>query len=233
MPSMAAAVARGNRYHSGCIVCAARSSVVTGANVPAPTWSVIQAKRDAGGFERWQGTARRSAVRPSARRRRRAARAIDRLVARLVVDFRRARDVWRQRNGAVPIEIVEERHVAMQAQLEKAVAASDDGGARAARQAQARCRLSADGLRAAGRARDRVRAGARAAARPCRRSAWSPARRDLITRVSLKTTRSPGATSRGRSVNARSASAAPSTCSRRLPVRSGAGTCAISSRGRS
>ncbi len=87
---------------------------------------------DAVGFER--GEERRVEVQSRCRRGDGAGRAReDRLVARLVVDFRRARDVWRQRNGAVTIQIVEERHVARQAQFEKAIASSDDGGARAAR----------------------------------------------------------------------------------------------------
>ena len=88
---------------------------------------------DAVGFER--GEERRVEVQSRCRRGDGAGRAReDGLVARLVVDFRRARDVRRQRNGAVTIQIVEERHVAMQAQLEEAVASSDDGGARAARE---------------------------------------------------------------------------------------------------
>ena len=87
---------------------------------------------DTVGFER--GKERRVEVQSRCRRGDGAGRAReDRLVARLVVDFRRARDVRRQRNGAVTIQIVEERHVAKQAQLEKAIAASDDGGARTAR----------------------------------------------------------------------------------------------------
>jgi hypothetical protein len=60
---------------------------------------------------------------------------------------------------------------------------------------------------------------------------FSPCRRARITRVSLKTIRSPAATSAGRSVNGRSSSEAPSTCSRRLAVRVAGGACAISSAG--
>ena len=59
------------------------------------------------------------------------------------------------------------------------------------------------------------------------------ATRDLITRVSLNTMRSPARTSEGRSVNARSRRRPPSTCSRRLPVRSADGAWATSSGGRS
>ncbi|KAF4277039.1 hypothetical protein CNMCM8686_001561 [Aspergillus fumigatus] len=61
-----------------------------------------------------------------------------------------------------------------------------------------------------------------------------PARRALMTRVSLNTSRSPGRNSPSRSANWRSCSwLAPSRCSSRLPVRWAAGVCAMSSGGSS
>jgi hypothetical protein len=126
----------------------------------------------------------------------------------------------------VTIEIAEERNVAVQAQLEKRSRRSTTV-ARAPPGAE-----TAPELRLT-RSWKSARSGALQRSSTLPPVALVAASRDLITRVSFITSRSPGATSRGRSMKARSASAAPSTCNRRLPVRSGEGTCAISSRGSS
>src|SRR5213083_2284376 len=98
--AIAPTVACGMSYHSECITCRETSSTRTGWNVPAPTWSVSEAK-------------------PTPLARRRASGAglagIHGLVARFVVGFRRVGDVRRQRHFALTREDVE--HAFLETQL--------------------------------------------------------------------------------------------------------------------
>ena len=159
---------------------------------------------------------------------------VDGLVALAVgVGRRRAVDVGRQRHLAVRVEV--RAHRAVELELGEAAVDADHGRAprrpagRSAGPGGRPCSSAAARSRAARRAcaRRRISTAPPVALRPCSRAG--------STRVSLRTSRSPGASSPARSRNARSASVplAPSSASSRLPPRTAGGVWAISSGGSS
>ena len=151
---------------------------------------------DAGRRERGQAAARRSAGRPSARRPRRGGARRRSGSARRPPRSRGARDVRRQRHLAVALEIIEERGDAVEVAARRSGRCAPRRVAlHAAGEQQHAARLAADGSRAAGRAPScgpSTRSSSSSTLPPV---GLAPRSRALITRVSLNTSRSPGATS--------------------------------------
>ena len=100
--AMACCVAAGTSYHSLCMVCSARFSVLTGWKVPAPTCSVTLARRT----PRASSSRQQRLVEMQRRRRRRHRARVpgeDGLVALDVLRRVAVLDVGRQRHMAMPL----------------------------------------------------------------------------------------------------------------------------------
>ena len=157
-------------------------------------------------------------------------RANTRLVAALVVGRRRRADVRRQRHVAVRLQQFE--RVGRKAQVEQRVVgpgAAQHLGVERVGEAHAAARPSATCSRAAAPAPRCPAARVRPAPRTAPPLAFSPSSRALITRVSLNTSRSPGAKQRRQVASKRwSTGVRARPSSRRDALRSAAGCCAIS-----
>ena len=227
--SMARGGRRGDLAPFGVQAVARGSSARTGRKVPAPTCSVTPAARDAAPRERRQQ--RRREVQAGGRRRDRAARAgEDRLVVGAVLRVgAAAADVGRQRHLAGPLQ----RREQGRARGSKASITAPSSPLASTVAARPSAKASRSPVGSVGRpgeasqrpCRDRGSAGPR---RPVLASPPDPATprsRAGITRVSLKTSRSPRRSSAGRSRTPRSCrpSAATRAGARRRAAGPGAG----------
>ena len=158
---------------------------------------------------------------------------VDRLIAGVVERVGRSRDVGRQRHLAMAVEVVDYRDTVVEAQKKKAAVALDDRRRHIARQIDARSDTRGRGLPCTAstlRPPPRRRSSISSTLPPV---GLRPNTRERTTRVSLKTSTSPGASSPGVAEERSSQTCRRSTCSSRLDERMSGGRCAISSGGRS